>query len=176
MACTNWNAGRNPTYATVVLDILSPGTVQRHPPSCEFQSLTDPQVNASSAVASDALRWPACAREPAAGGAVFYCGNFGLILFNLMNQPEVLKILRKMTEVNEITVMASLYENALLLLSPTLMLTAHVFPPVVTRHGSWAGMCGLQITMMRGAQSGGIVTYVARGQHSKVGDDPPPDE
>jgi hypothetical protein len=29
-------------------------------------------------------------------------------------------------------------------------------------------MCGSQITMMRGAQSGGIVTYVAYGQYSKV--------
>lgn len=53
----------------------------------------------SNAVASDALQWPPHASEPAAGGVVFYCGNFGLILFNLRNQPEVLKILRKMTEV-----------------------------------------------------------------------------
>jgi len=88
-------------------------------------------VYASNAVASDALRWPARAREPAAGGgAVFYCGNFGLILFNLMNQPEVLEILRKMTEVKSPSRRLSAKKKENLLLSPHALLTAHASPPL----------------------------------------------
>ena len=54
----------------------------------------------------------------AAVHTVFYCGNLGMILLNLLNAPHVREVLEKM----------------------------------------------VTVTMMRGAQSGGIVTYLPDGE------------